>query len=176
MRSAARPLLWLGLPTCVRLSRERARQVVRQDCSFAKEQESPPALLVVVQASDIRRVSRIAPGHRDTSPGGSCGTPGAGSSGKGARMLAGYPLGIPTVQPGPRGSHHDLPLREVPSGNLRSRRTHGRDVRDAERRERWGRERKRNTCRCGSSVRGAGRARDGAQRPGLSPGGPRGSR
>jgi hypothetical protein len=41
--------------------RERARQAVRQDCSFAKKQESPYALLVVVQASNIRRVSRMAP-------------------------------------------------------------------------------------------------------------------
>ena len=31
----------------VRLSSERARRAVRQDCSFAKNQESRPALLVV---------------------------------------------------------------------------------------------------------------------------------
>jgi len=80
----------------VRLSRERARQAVRQDCSFAKKQESPPALLVVVQASDIRRVSRMALlGYRDTSPGGSCGTRGAGSSGKGARMRVECPQVLP---------------------------------------------------------------------------------
>jgi hypothetical protein len=36
------------LLTFVRLSSERARQAVRQECSFAKKQESPPALLVVV--------------------------------------------------------------------------------------------------------------------------------
>src|SRR5207247_8738512 len=39
----------------------------------------------------VRRVSRIAPDHRDTSPGGSCGTPGAGSPGKGAYMQAKCP-------------------------------------------------------------------------------------
>jgi hypothetical protein len=45
-----RPLLLV-----VQLSSERARQAVRQDCSFAKKQESPPALLVVVQGSHLRR-------------------------------------------------------------------------------------------------------------------------
>jgi len=40
---ACRPLL-----VFVRLSSERVRQAVRQDCSFVKKQESPPALLVVV--------------------------------------------------------------------------------------------------------------------------------
>ncbi|HEX2309578.1 MAG TPA: hypothetical protein VHH91_02575 [Vicinamibacterales bacterium] len=33
----------------VQLSSERVRQAVRQDCSFARKQATPPALLVVVQ-------------------------------------------------------------------------------------------------------------------------------
>ena len=37
------------LAQIVRLSGERTRQAVRQDCSFAKKQESPAALLVVVR-------------------------------------------------------------------------------------------------------------------------------
>jgi hypothetical protein len=40
-----------------------------------------------------RRVSRLTPGHRDTSPGGSYGTPGAGAAAKGARMQADCPRG-----------------------------------------------------------------------------------
>jgi hypothetical protein len=44
---SVRPLA--ALPLIVRLSSERPRQAVRQDCSFAKKQKSPPALLVVVQ-------------------------------------------------------------------------------------------------------------------------------
>jgi hypothetical protein len=38
----------------VRLSSERARQTVRQDCSFGKKQECPFALLVVVQPGSRR--------------------------------------------------------------------------------------------------------------------------
>jgi len=38
-----RPLVLL-----VQLSSERARHALRQDCSFAKQQDSPPALPVVV--------------------------------------------------------------------------------------------------------------------------------
>jgi hypothetical protein len=38
-----------ALPRVVRLSSERVRQAVRQDCPFAKKQASPPALLVVIQ-------------------------------------------------------------------------------------------------------------------------------
>ena len=41
----------------VRPSSERARQAVRQDCSFAKKQESPLALLVVVRS---RRLASVA--------------------------------------------------------------------------------------------------------------------
>jgi hypothetical protein len=37
----------------VRLSSERVRQPVRQDCSFAKKQASPPALLVVVRSGRL---------------------------------------------------------------------------------------------------------------------------
>jgi hypothetical protein len=46
---------WNSLLRFVRLSSERARQAVRQDCSFATKQESRPALLVVVpqQAPDV---------------------------------------------------------------------------------------------------------------------------
>ena len=44
-RIAARPLLRF-----VRLSSERVRQAVPQDCSFAEKQASPPALLVVVHS------------------------------------------------------------------------------------------------------------------------------
>jgi agmatinase len=39
-----------ALPVFVQLSSERARQAVRQDSSFARKQESPPALLVVVRS------------------------------------------------------------------------------------------------------------------------------
>jgi len=64
---------------------------------------------------------------------------------------------------------------EVLCGPLRSERART-DVKTSKRRARCGRERRRSTCRCGSSGRGAGRARGGAQKPGLSLGGPRGSR
>jgi hypothetical protein len=37
----------------VQLSSERARQALRQDCSFAKTQKSPPALLVVVRSESL---------------------------------------------------------------------------------------------------------------------------
>jgi hypothetical protein len=39
-------------------------------------------------------VSRLTPGHRDTSPGGSYGTPGAGAAAKGVRMQAEFPQGF----------------------------------------------------------------------------------
>jgi len=41
------------LPSFVRLSSEGVRQAVRQDCSFAKKQASPPALLVVVHSGRL---------------------------------------------------------------------------------------------------------------------------
>jgi hypothetical protein len=44
----------------VRLSSERASQAVRQHCSFAKKQELPPALLVVVQGGSERRIKATA--------------------------------------------------------------------------------------------------------------------
>ena len=53
-RSSLRPPLHLVQP-----SSERVRQAVRQDCSFAKKQASPPALLVVV------RTGRVALGYGD---------------------------------------------------------------------------------------------------------------
>jgi hypothetical protein len=40
-------------------------------------------------------VSRLTSRHRDTSPGGSYGTPGAGAAAKGARMQAECPQGVP---------------------------------------------------------------------------------
>src|SRR5919202_1355398 len=40
----------------VRLSSERVRQAVRQDCSFAKKQASPPALLGVVRLDSAAAV------------------------------------------------------------------------------------------------------------------------
>jgi hypothetical protein len=43
---ALRALAWV--PLLVQLSSERARHALRQDCSFAKQQDSPPALPVVV--------------------------------------------------------------------------------------------------------------------------------
>lgn len=49
----------------VRLSSEPARQVVHQDCSFAKKQESPHALLVVVRSRRLVGVGgddRFRPG------------------------------------------------------------------------------------------------------------------
>jgi hypothetical protein len=49
-------------PRFVRLCSERMRQAVRQDCSFAKKLESPPALLVVVRGSS-ETVSGLAPAH-----------------------------------------------------------------------------------------------------------------
>ena len=48
----------------VQLSSERRRQAVRQHCSFAKKQESPPALLRVVRSGRVplaRRHARIHP-------------------------------------------------------------------------------------------------------------------
>jgi hypothetical protein len=42
-----------ALSRFVRLSSERVRQAVRQDCSFAKKQASPPALLVVIQLESV---------------------------------------------------------------------------------------------------------------------------
>src|SRR3954465_11020451 len=39
-----------ALPLLVRLSSERVRQAVPQDCSFAEKQASPPALLAVVRS------------------------------------------------------------------------------------------------------------------------------
>jgi hypothetical protein len=46
----------------VRLSSERARQAVRQDCSLAKKQESPTTLLVVVRSDSARsRWRRLRP-------------------------------------------------------------------------------------------------------------------
>jgi hypothetical protein len=44
----------------VRLSSERVRQPVRQDCSFAMKQASPPALLVVVRGERLDRRSEFA--------------------------------------------------------------------------------------------------------------------
>ena len=47
----------------VQLSSERARQAVREDCSFAKKQASPSALLVVV-LSRCRAFGRPRPRSR----------------------------------------------------------------------------------------------------------------
>src|SRR5215210_6720209 len=55
---------------------------------------------------------------------------------------------------------------EVLCGPLRSERART-DVKTSKRRARCGRERRRSTCRCGSSGRGAGRAPGGAQKRGL---------
>src|SRR5215213_1490778 len=66
-----------------------------------------------------RRVSHLTPRHRDISPGGSCGTPGAGSSGEGADRQATCPerfalrdeLGVECVircREGPAGSAHEV--------------------------------------------------------------------
>ena len=51
--AARRPVVRLldALPRVVRLSSERVRQAARQDCSFAKKQASPGALLGVVRRS-----------------------------------------------------------------------------------------------------------------------------
>jgi hypothetical protein len=54
------PGLAARLLVVVRLSSERARQAVCQDCSFAKKQESLHALLVVVHcASALDAGSRL---------------------------------------------------------------------------------------------------------------------
>jgi hypothetical protein len=126
-----------------------------------------------------QRVSGLAPPPPGISPGGSYGT-------TASRAKSTWRLERP-------GSAERLAIRK-PHRGARSPRfpsicrcvtfraatfdagAHGRDVRAAERRGRWGRERRRNTCRCGSSGRGAGRARDAAQRPGPSHGESRGSR
>jgi hypothetical protein len=57
-----------ALPRFVRLSSELARQAVRQDCSFAKKQESPPALLVVVPSG------RAPDGDADARSSRACGS------------------------------------------------------------------------------------------------------
>jgi hypothetical protein len=58
------------LAKIVRLSSEQSCQAVRQDCSFAKKQGSPPARLVVVQSEHLVaacsgarswRVARVVP-------------------------------------------------------------------------------------------------------------------
>jgi hypothetical protein len=51
------------LPLVVQLSSERASQAVRQDCSFSKKQELPPALLVGVQRRSAGVCSRRARSH-----------------------------------------------------------------------------------------------------------------
>jgi hypothetical protein len=60
------------LPVIVRLSSERARQAVRQDCSFATKQESRPALLVVVRSGRLMAALRQArkPGECGSAPDG----------------------------------------------------------------------------------------------------------
>jgi hypothetical protein len=45
----------------VRLGSERARQAVRQDCSFGRKQESPPAALVVVRCGSLLSSRRRRP-------------------------------------------------------------------------------------------------------------------
>jgi hypothetical protein len=59
----------------VRLSSDRVRQAMRQDCSFAKKQASPPALLVVVLSERLVSVSRdarsVARSSSALAPGGS---------------------------------------------------------------------------------------------------------
>jgi hypothetical protein len=67
-------------PAFVRLSSERVRQAVPQDCSFAERQASPPALLVVVPLSgvdlaldalawtQVQRRGRDSPSARDGRP------------------------------------------------------------------------------------------------------------
>jgi hypothetical protein len=50
---AARVRRRRGRPHLVRLSSERASQVVRQDCSFTEKQEPPPALPVVVRSERL---------------------------------------------------------------------------------------------------------------------------
>src|ERR671923_538752 len=52
---------------------------------------TPPAS---VADHDDPRETNPPPGHRDTSPGGSYGTPGAGAAAKGARMQAECPQGF----------------------------------------------------------------------------------
>jgi hypothetical protein len=48
-----------ALLAVVRLSSERVRQAVRQDCSVAKKQASRPALPVVVQSSHLSLLDRF---------------------------------------------------------------------------------------------------------------------
>src|SRR5215217_1150147 len=62
----------------VRLSSERVRQAVRQDCSFAKKQASPPALLVVVPSAREVTAGRDTPPSkkgRASPPGSAAGPP-----------------------------------------------------------------------------------------------------
>jgi hypothetical protein len=56
----------------VQLSSERARQAVRQDCSFAKKQASPPALLVVVLSGSVRHGDWAVAGERFGGGAGVC--------------------------------------------------------------------------------------------------------
>jgi hypothetical protein len=48
--------------------------------------------------SDVSGMSRIAPGHRDTSPGGSCGSLGTGPAAKTAHKQAKCPQGVPATR------------------------------------------------------------------------------
>jgi hypothetical protein len=64
-----------ALSVIVRLSSERARQGVRQDCCFAKKQQSPPALLVVVQTeSELGAVPDARVRRGSSSVAGGCST------------------------------------------------------------------------------------------------------
>jgi hypothetical protein len=90
-------------------------------------------------------------------------------------VSARIPAQLRSARTGPIGHTTNCRWREVPCGKLRSNRRRA-DVRTSKRRECEGRGRRRSTCRCGSSRRDARRARDGAPRCGLSPGGARGSR
>jgi hypothetical protein len=85
------------LPVLVRLSSERARDAVRQDCSFANKQESPVARLVVVlgescvglEEAPACRKQEASPDH-----GGPAGLPAPGANGHGDGMTAGDSRGL----------------------------------------------------------------------------------
>jgi hypothetical protein len=51
------------LAQIVRLSSERWRQAVRQDCSLARKQASPPALLVVRGRRRCKVTEKLAANH-----------------------------------------------------------------------------------------------------------------
>ena len=112
----------------VQLSTEQARQAVRQDVCFAKKQQSPPALLVVVGAGVCHRAaslplagrSRSAPhvGNRPSLTGGSpLRWPVCAWTEISGVFLRRWSLGTPAVLPGPIDPRFQVSGKENSKGH-----------------------------------------------------------